>query len=397
MPASLGPTGLQIKSRAEIIAALLNGENPYPGLLQIYGPNINVGPNSPDGQLLNIITQVVDDMYELIASVNAMFDPDQAVGTVLDDRCSINGVVRQGATYTIQNVDVTVTGPLTLPGLDTSNPFTVADGNGNQFFLLTSYSFGGSGTQTLAFRAAQVGPVLTTIGTITNIVTPTSGVTTVNNSAAATTVGLAQESDTSLRIRRAQSVALPSKGFLQGLQGALIDIPGVIQAIVLENITNSTDANGIPGHSIWCIVNAPSSDNALIANAIYVKRNAGCGMKGAISVNVPQVDGTTFAILFDNPTAVPLYINLTIAAVTGTYDATYIRAQLLAKLSYQIGQTADVTTIVALIKAIAPNVVVTNEGVSLTNSGYAATLTPATVDKIFVPALATVYINGSHG
>jgi len=397
MPNSLGPTGLQIKTRAEILSALLNGEAPYPGLLAIYGPNINVGPNSPDGQLLNILAQVAIDMEELIASVNAMFDPDQAVGTVLDDRCAINGVVRQGATYTIQNVDVTVTGALTLPGLDTTNPFTVADSNGNQFFLLTSYSFGGTGTQTLAFRAAQVGPVLTTIGTITNIVTPTIGVTTVNNSAAATTVGLAQESDTSLRIRRAQSVSLPSKGFLQGLQGALIDIPGVIQAIVLENVTNSTDANGIPGHSIWCIVNAPTSDNAAIAQAIYVKRNAGCGMKGSISVPITQVDGTTFNVLFDHPTQVPLYINLTIAAITGTFDATYIRNQLLAKLSYQIGQVADVTTIEALIKAIAPNVVVTNEGVSLSNSGYTATLMPSAVNQLFVPALATVYINGSHG
>ena len=37
------------------------------------------------------------------------------------------------------------------------------------------------------------------------------------------------------------------------------------------------------------------------------------------------------------------------------------------------------------------------EGVSLSNAGYTPTLTPATVDKIFVPALTTVYINGVPG
>lgn len=397
MPNVIDATGLTIKTKAEIISALLNGEAGYPGLLAIYGAGINVGPNSPDGQLLQILAQVATDQEELIAAVNAFFDPDQAIGTVLDDRCAINGVTRQGATYTFQNIDVTVTAALTLPGLDTSNPFTIADSNGNQFFLVTSYSFGGAGTQSLQFRAATIGPVLTTIGTITNIVTPQSGVTGVNNSVAASAVGQAQETDASLRLRRAASVSLPSKGFLEGLEGALIDIEGVKQAIVLENITNSTDANGIPGHSIWCIVDAPSTANPAIANAIYVKRNAGCGMKGAIDVPVPQIDGSTFHVLFDNPTPVDLFINLDIAAVTGTFDATYIRNQLLALLTYQIGQTADVTTIVALIKAIAPNVVVTNEGVSLTNSGYASTLTPAAVDDIFVPGLLTVYINGSHG
>ncbi len=397
MPNTIDQTGLSIKTRAEIIDELLNGVPGYPGLFSIYGPNINIGPNSPDGQLLNILAQVAVDQEELIAAVNAAFDPDQATGTVLDARCAINGVVRQGASYTFQTIAVTVTQALTLPGLDTSNPFTVADSNGNQFYLLTSYAFGGAGTTSLTFRAALIGPVLTTIGTITNIVTPQTGVSAVNNAVAASAVGQAQESDASLRIRRAQSVSLPSKGFLQGLLGALIDIEDVDQAIVLENITNTTDANGIPGHSIWAIVKAPSTANAAIANAIYIKRNAGCGMKGAIDVPITQIDGSIFDVLFDNPTDVPLYINLTIAAVTGTYDPVYIRTQLLALLSYKIGQTADVTTIVALIKLISSNVVVTNAGVSLTNSGYTATLTPATVDKLFVPAQTTVYINGTPG
>ncbi len=397
MPNTIDSQGLRIKTRQEIIDELLNGTGAYPGLLAIFGPGINVAPNSPDGQLLNLLAQVAVDMEELLAQVNAMFDPDQAVGTILDARCAINGVIRQGATYTIQNISVTVTQALTLPGLDTSNPFTVADSNGNQFQLTTSYSFSGAGTQSLAFRAAKVGAVQTTVGTIVNVVTPQVGVTSVNNPTAATTVGQSQESDSSLRIRRSLSVSLPSKGFLQGLLGALDDIEGVKQAIVLENITNATDGNGIPAHSIWCIVDAPGSVNDEIAQAIYVKRNAGCGMKGAIDVPVTQIDGTTFHVLFDNPTAVPLYINLTITALTGVVDVPYIRAQLLAFLSYKIGQTADVTTIEALVKEISPNCYVTDEGVSLTNSGYTATLVPGAVDDIFVPALATVYINGGHG
>lgn len=397
MPNAIGPTGLTIATRDEILANLINGVTGYPGMVAIYGPNINVGPNTPDGNLLNLVALVIADVLELVAQTNASFDPDQSVGTILDSRCSINGVTRQGATYTLQNVSVTVSQALTLPGLDTSTPFTVADSSGNQFQLVTSYVFGAAGTQSLAFRAANIGPVQTTIAAIVNVVTPQTGVVSVTNPGAATSVGLPQETDAALRSRRTRSVSLPSQGYIEGLFGALIDIEGVRQAIVLENITNAVDANTIPAHGIWVIVDADSSLNTEIADVIYVKRNAGCDMKGAISVAVPRATGPDINILFDHPTVVNLWIKFTVAAVTGSIDVTYIRNQLLLLLSYTIGQTADVTTIVALVKQIAPNAVVTVEGVSLTDSAYTATLAAPTVASLFVPITTRIKINGGVG
>lgn len=397
MPNSIGPNGLTISTRQEILDALINGVPGYPGMVAIFGPNVNVGPNTPDGNLLNLVALVISDTLELLAQVNASFDPDQAVGTILDSRAAINGVTRQGATYTIQNVQVSVDRALTLPGLDTSTPFTVADSSGNQFNLITSYAFGAAGDAELSFQAANIGPVQTTIGTILNVVTPQLGVTTVNNDEAATIIGLAQETDAAFRARRARSVSLPSQGFIEGLTGALIDIEGVKQAIVLENITNAVDANGIPAHGIWAIVDADSSLNAEIAQVIYVKRNAGADMKGAISVPVARPAGPDLDVLFDHPTVVNPWIKFSVAAVTGTVDVPYIRNQLLILLKYTIGQIADVTTIVALVKQIAPNAVVTSEGVSLTDSAYTSTLAAPTVDSIFVPITTQIKINGAVG
>lgn len=396
MPNVIDQTGAQIKSLSGIVSEILNGTGAYPGLFEIYGPDINVGPNTPDGQLVNIVAQAAEDILEFALSIYSSFDPDQAVGRVLDQRCAINGVYRQGATYTATNVKVTVDRAVMLAGLDTASPFTVADNAGNQFQLIASVSLGGAGTTALAFQAAQIGPVQTTIGTITNIITALIGVTGVNNDAAATDVGQAQESDASLRLRRQNSVSLPSKGFLQGLLGALVDIEGVIQAIVLENDTNAT-VGGIPSHSIWVIVNADTSLNTEIAEAIYVKRNAGCGMKGSTTVDVPQIDGTTFPVSFDHATLVNPYISFGLAAVTGSVDDAFVRTQLLELLSYQIGQTMDVTTIVAFVKQIAPNAVVTAEGVSLTDSAYGATLAAPAVNDLFVPISSRVKINGVFG
>lgn len=397
MPNVVDTSGLRTKTLAEIIAEILNGTADYPGYYQIYGPDINVDPNSPDGQQINIYAQAVVDMLELIAQVYASFDPDEAIGTVLDARCAINGVVRRGATYTQQMVQVTATQAVTLAGLDTSplNPFTVSDSAGNQFQLVSAFSFVGGATTSLLFQASILGPVQTVIGTITQIVTTTLGVASVNNAAGALSVGIAEETDAQLRIRRANSVSLPSRGYLEGLIGALLDTDGVTQAVVLENDTNSTDGNGIPGHSIWCIV--AGGANADVADAIYKKRNAGCGMKGAITVNVPQVDGTTFPVQFDRPTPEALWITFDVVAITGSVDDAFIRAQILALLTYNINQPADTTSIVALIKRIAPNASVSSEGVGLDGVTYVTLQATSAVDRQFAISAAHIVINGTPG
>lgn len=387
--------GIQIQSLSDIINEILNGTTDYPGMYSIYGSDINVAPNSPDGQMINIIAQAKLDMLEFIVGVYNSFDPDLAVGVQLDERCAINGVFRNAGTFTITNVSVVTSAAVTLPGLDTfpEAPFTVADGAGNQFQLIATTAIGSATTTVCAFQAVTLGAVLTTLNTITNITTPLLGVASVNNPSAATTVGLAEESDYNLRIRRANSVALPSKGFLQGLYGGLIDVTGVTSVLVLENVTNSTDGNGIPGHSIWCVVAGGS--NTDIANVIYLKRNAGCGMKGSVSVTITQVDLTTFAVLFDRPTAENLYIQLSMHAITGSLpDDAYVKAQLVAGLTYNIGQSADASTVVALLKEIAPNCAFSVVNVSSDGATWVALLAPTAVNYKFV--LTTGRITVTH-
>lgn len=397
MPNLIDATGIQIQTSAQILDEILNGTADYPGMYQIYGSNINVDPNSPDGQMINIIAQAKLDALELIAQVFAGFDPDQAVGVVLDQRCAINGVVRNAGTYTRTDVTVVVTQALTLAGLDTAPdaPFTISDSAGNQFQLVEEHAFSGAGSEDLIFRAKELGAVLITANTLTTIVTITLGVGSVNNPTAPSVVGLSEETDFALRIRRSRSVALPSKGFFEGLYGALLDIPGVTSVNLLENVGSAPDGNGIPGHSIWAIV--AGGTNAAVGRVIYLKRNAGCGMKGATTVTITQVDNSLFDVAFDRPTAQNLWISFDVAAITGVVDADYIRAQLLTALSYQIGQSADTTSIVALVKGIAPNASVSDEGVSNVDGSYVALKAPTGVNYQFIPTSTRIKINGTPG
>lgn len=397
MPASVTPSGLSLPTLAEIKEQLANGGDGVLGLRQIYGADINLDPNSPDGQLVNLIAQAAIDYYELLASVYNSFDPDTAIGVVLDLRCAINGVARRGGTYSTQLVTVVTTQAVTLPGLDTAPdaPFTISDSAGNRFLLIAGIGIGGAGSQNLDFRAELFGEVVIAPNSLTTIVTVTLGVGSVTNGVLAGTTGVNEESDAALRVRRQNSVEIPSKGYLQGLFGALEAIPGVTSVLVLENITNVTDGDGIPGHSIWVVVNGGTNDE--VAQAIYVHRNAGCGMKGAVTVSVLQVDGSTFDVKFDRPTAEDLWISFNATAITGTVDEAFIRAQLLALLSYNINQPAVASQITTLVQSIAPNVYLDTEGVSDDGITYVALIAPSTVDKQWALTAAHVIINGNPG
>ena len=396
MPNAIDAQGIQIQTIDEILDELKNGTLDYPGFYQIYGPSINVEPNSPDGQQLNIWAQGKRDILEFTQNVYNSFDPTQAVGTQLDQRCAINGVFRNAGTRTVVNVTVTVDQALVLPGLDTAPtaPFTVADTSGNQYQLIEAYTFSGSGSAALAFQAVDVGPINPTTFAISVIVTVTLGVSNVSNLVGSTvSVGTNEETDAALRIRRARSVSLPSLGFYDGLYGALLGVEGVTSVNLLENVTNTIDANSIPGHSIWAIV--AGGTDADVAQQIYVKRNAGCGMKGGVSVNITQADGSIFEVLFDRPTSENLWVSMEIHPITGTIDTTYIKDQILANFSYGIGQTADATAITAFVKGIAPNASVESSGVSddgvtygplldTTGPNYQFILDPARVSVVSV-------------
>jgi hypothetical protein len=182
MPNTLDANGLQTASITEIFNNLVAGYQ------SIYGSDINVAANSPDGQALMILAEACVDNLELLVQVYNSFAVDSSFGVVLDQRVAMNGIQRKNGTYTQVYVTVTATAAVTIPGTDVlvANPsavvFTVADAAGNNYQLVTSYAFGAAGSATLLFQAVNIGQVQTTPNTITAITTPLLFVSTVNNS-----------------------------------------------------------------------------------------------------------------------------------------------------------------------------------------------------------------------
>jgi|GEM_PF-3563892 len=408
MPNSLTPAGLTTSSQQELLA------NKTQSLQKIYGSDIDLNSNTPDGQAVNIEIQSILDVQNLLVQIYNSFDPDNAVGVQLDQRCALNGIQRQAGTYSVTSITIVLSqANIYLYGLDQADQpvYTISDNTGTQWFLQTTQSNVGPGTITADFRAATPGANITIPNTINVPVTVVLGVLSVNNPTAQSIIGLNEESDASLKIRRAISVAISSQGYLQGLRAALLNIPGISSAFVYENKSNTTDVDGVPGHSIWVIVDgspivlvitawSPTTvysygqlvssgginyiswkDNNLnnsvtnpafwgiynpVAQTIYNKRNAGCGMFGDTTYNVTQIDETIFTVQYDVVEDENLFIAFTATSINGINPPNIagIIEELVNNFVPQVNQTVNINEMACIVQEADPNCLVTNAGFS---------------------------------
>lgn len=338
-------------------------------LKNIYGQNINLEQNSPDEQFAANFAQMIADQNELIQDVNASFDPDQAVGVVLDQRVKLNGITRKQGAYTRVYVDITFDGAATIKGLDGNNVedcFQVSDSTGNILVCETTTSGVNGETHSVSFRALEFGALIFNVGSVNTIVTTQSGVASVNNPNAQYFLGSDEESDSELRIRR-KLVALnrSSVGEINNIISAIQNIEGVNYVNVLENDGNTIDGFGIPPNGIWIIVDHINDEEVIknIGTAIYLKRVLGTPMKhdedsssssgedsnqGYYIVEKPI--GEPFIAYWTKPTPQYVDINITAKMLNGdVINETQIEETIRNNLSMQVGQiltTNDIENIV---------------------------------------------------
>lgn len=338
----------------------------------IYGQDINLEQNSPDGQWLNILAQEKKDILDLITSYYNNLDPDRVVGIPQQILYKLNGLTINAYSYSYVYVDVTVTESLTLAGLDDNidnadgTGYTVRDTNGNRWILAETQNLT-PGTYTLNFRSADLGSITSLANTINIMETVLKGVSGVNNPAANYLTGNQGETAAQFRQRRNRAMAVPSQGFEESIQSQMLNLPNVTQCKVYNNREDTTEDGMLP-HSVWVVVEGGASD--AIGRVIYNNLPPGIPMNGTQTVSITKQNGDIETVKYDLPTAVPLYIRATIQSFDAVPDENYIKQQLAAALDYEIGQMADTTDITTQLKnilstgAIAYNVEVSADGVT---------------------------------
>lgn len=307
---SFSETGISIPTTSEIrsdivskMQAAFQGANPN-------GVVLNCDPAQPMGQVVDALVAEIEAKNSEIAFLASAFGMPEATGAFLDALVSLYFIERKVSEPTI--VQCTCTG---LQG--TVIPFgaVVQDTNGNQYrcLSLVDTTIGSSGTVSVNFAAVEHGPLEVEPGTVTKIVTTVPGWDSVTNPAAGVT-GRVRESDAELRARAQASVAANSHGSVDAIRSAVAAVDGVLDVGVLENFGSEPEEQfgiTIPGHSIAvCVAGGEGAD---IAQAIYQKKDAGCGMTGTTDVTYsdPNYQGASYTYPIIVPENTNLYVQIT--------------------------------------------------------------------------------------
>ncbi len=275
---------------------------------QIYGSDAYLEPDSKDGQMVALVALAIHDANNTAISVYRSFSPATALGDALTSNVKINGITRRAATNS--TVDLLLTGTV---GTTITNG-SVRDTNSVVWNLPATVVIGSDGTVVATATCVNSGAVAAVAGSVNGINTPTRGWASVTNPLAAT-VGVAAETDAELRVRQSQSVALASLTPYDAVDGAIANVEGVTRHKLFENDTETTDANGLPAHSISAIVEG--GDATSIANTIRSVKGQGVSTYGTTAVIVTDKYGNPYTIRFSRPIDVPVYVSITLKALTG--------------------------------------------------------------------------------
>lgn len=302
------------------------------GFKAIYGNDINLDPDSPDGQMIGLIAQIKADLEELGVQIYAALDPDHAQGAWLEQRAAYAGLTRRGARYSYLR-GVRLRG---RPGTRVPAGAVVEDESRIRWQMVVAVEIGADGQGRADFRSVELGRFDVQAGSALGFVTHVLGWEGVEVIHPAEP-GAEEEADSVLRARFYRSRARPAQSSVEGIEAAVGELPDVRQVVCLENWTDKVDAAGVPAHSINVIVDGGRDEQ--IAAAILRKKPGGTGMRGAQRIEVVDKRGRQRPILFDRPAPIDCAARLTVRRnATFTAIDTEALKDALAALVFDFGE-----------------------------------------------------------
>lgn len=282
----------------------------------LISPTIVTSTASMVGQMNGVMATKLRELWELGAAIYATAFTDLATGYPLTLRAALTGTTREEATATrvvaqcVLNAGTYAIGTLIA---------SIASSPTSRFSNVEEVvSVGGSND--VIMDCETTGPVACNSGTLTVIASPLSGFVSVGNLADGN-LGADEESDASLRLRRESELRAAGSTTADAIRADLLrDVDGVERVTVLENDTGTTDVNGVPGHSLECIVYGPATptadDNQAVAEQIFASKAGGIGTYGGVTKAVTDAQNFDHSVRFTRPTSLRAY-----AWVTVTTDA----------------------------------------------------------------------------
>jgi uncharacterized phage protein gp47/JayE len=299
---TIDEAGVHVPSYAEVL------EGVKALFRQIYGDDTVLDADTQDGQLVGIFALAISDSNNAVRNAYNTVSPTTAQGVGLSRIVQINGIARNVPSRS--TVDILIGGAV---GTTISNG-QVQDELGTVWDLPATVVIPLAGEITVTAAASIPGLVTAAADTITTILNPVLGWSSANNPSPASP-GAPVETDAELRRRQRLSTGLPSRSVMDGIVASVAAVENVTRYAGLENDTDSTDANGIPSHSIAIVVEG--GDATTIAETIALKKGPGCGTYGSTTEVVVDAYGVPRDISFSRPTVLDIAVEISLTAMTG--------------------------------------------------------------------------------
>lgn len=276
---SFGPDGFLTPIEPDILAAVKEQIN------EAFGGGLNMADKTPQGQIAVSMTAAIGNANDSFLFLSQQFDPAYNIGRYQDAIARIYFIERLPARATV--VAVTCTG---LEGVVIPAGSQVMAADGNLYRSLESVVIPEDGSIDVAFACTVPGPIPCPAGSITTIYMAVNGWDSVVN-AADGAIGRSTEGRDEFEARRALSVAKNAQGSLPAVLGSVLEVDGVLDAFVTENVNNT--ALTIRGYTLApnsIYVAAVGGDAAAVARALWAKKSPGCGYNGNTTVTVEDTN-----------------------------------------------------------------------------------------------------------
>ena len=266
--------------------------------LDAINPGMDLSPESPDGQLIGIMSYELSVAWNQLNQVYNSYNPALADGAALRNLGQLSGIQYGTANRSYATVELTGTTGVVVP-----ENSIVSDG---EYEYYTAYAV------TIPSNAQVIcstpGPVPVPALTINTIVTPVTGWVEVAQSTEGVIGSLAM-TDQEFRNLRTRTVMRNYTSTVDTMQARLLEL-GMEQAIVINN-DQPVPVGGIPANTIAVSVGEIGliSDET-IGTVILETNAAGCPTFGTTTVAIEDSQGYLHDVSFTKAAAVVIEIVL---------------------------------------------------------------------------------------
>ena len=287
--------------------------------LEVLNPGFDFTPESPDGQLIGIMAEEIQILWNELSFVYESFDPQTTIGQGLRNIGFISGIEYGVALRSRTSIDITgVSGTLVPVGSEVSD--------GTNIFQTSQNAVIPSNVEVLSVVA---GPLPIGAGTLTTIVSTITGWTGIDQPLAGIEGKLAQ-SDSEYRNTRNSAAMGLADSVADSLESKLVKA-GLQQVRVLNNDFTVNLPDGTPPGYIHITIGDPGDlTDDQIARLILDYKNFGVLTYGTTTRSPVDSHGGGHNISFTKSIAAEVFINLDVTYLEESATATEdIRAALV--------------------------------------------------------------------